>query len=153
MGAWTALDLFNRVRSHLGAARLRWLTIAALVLGASIWSMHFIAMLGFDPGSPVSYDVGLTLASFLLATAGTGIAFLTAARTEASPARLGAAGIAMGLAIAAMHYVGMAAMRTARSRASAIRRRSTSRTSNSAAATNSRESCFSSFRRFVMGND
>lgn len=113
MGAWTALDLFNRVRSHLGAARLRWLTIAALVLGASIWSMHFIAMLGFDPGSPVSYDVGLTLASFLLATAGTGIAFLTAARTEASPARLGAAGIAMGLAIAAMHYVGMAAMRTA----------------------------------------
>ena len=25
LGAWTALDLFNRARSHLGSARLRWL--------------------------------------------------------------------------------------------------------------------------------
>ncbi|MBD3837917.1 MHYT domain-containing protein [Brevundimonas sp.] len=113
LGAWTALDLFNRMRAHLGSARLRWLAVAALTLGASIWSMHFIAMLGFDPGSPVSYDVGLTVASLLLATAGTAVAFLTAARRSAGFVRLTAAGLAMGSAIAAMHYVGMAAMRTA----------------------------------------
>ena len=113
LGAWTALDLFNRMRAHLGSTRLRWLAMAALTLGASIWSMHFIAMLGFDPGSPVAYDVGLTLASFLLATTGTAIAFLTAARRRAEAVRLIMAGTVMGLAIAAMHYVGMAAMRTA----------------------------------------
>lgn len=113
LGAWTALDLFTRMRAHLGSARLRWLAVAALTLGSSIWSMHFIAMLGFDPGSPVAYDVGLTLTSFLLATTGTAIAFLTAARRRVGVARLIVAGLAMGLAIAAMHYVGMAALRTA----------------------------------------
>ena len=29
LGAWTALDLFNRMRAHLGSARLRWLAVAA----------------------------------------------------------------------------------------------------------------------------
>ena len=50
LGSWTALDLFRRVRTHLGQARRVWLAIAALAMGLSIWSMHFVAMLGFDPG-------------------------------------------------------------------------------------------------------
>ena len=112
LGAWTALDLFSRMRAHLGAARLRWLGIAALALGVSIWSMHFIAMLGFDPGGPVSYDIGLTVVSCLLAIAGTGVAFLIAGRAGHERLRLAGAGLVMGLSIATMHYVGMAAMRT-----------------------------------------
>lgn len=112
LGAWTALDLFGRMRAHLGSTRLKWLGVAALVLGISIWSMHFIAMLGFDPGSPVSYDVELTALSFLLAVAGTGVAFLTASRPGAKRFVLPAGGAMMGLSIAAMHYVGMAAVRT-----------------------------------------
>ncbi len=112
LGAWTALDLFGRMRAHLGSTRLKWLGVAALVLGISIWSMHFIAMLGFDPGSPVSYDVELTALSFLLAVAGTGVAFLTASRPGAKRFVLPAGGLMMGLSIAAMHYVGMTAVRT-----------------------------------------
>src|SRR5687768_1629176 len=52
-GSWTALDLFRRVRSHIGRTRLVWLGAAAVAMGVSIWSMHFIAMLGFNPGAPV----------------------------------------------------------------------------------------------------
>lgn len=111
-GSWTALDLFQRVRSHGGADRLVWLAISAVAMGSSIWSMHFIAMLGFDPGSPVSYDLTLTALSLVLAIGGTGAAFLALARGQ-SRRRLAAAGMAMGVAIGVMHYVGMAALRTA----------------------------------------
>ncbi len=111
-GSWTALDLFRRVRRHDGLVQARWVAAAAVAMGVSIWSMHFVAMLGFDPGGPVSYDVGLTLTSLLLAVFGTGVAFsLCAGRSEAVW-RVPAGGAVMGLSIGAMHYVGMAALQT-----------------------------------------
>jgi diguanylate cyclase len=113
MGAWTALDLFQRVRARTGQARATWLAIAAVAMGSSIWSMHFVAMLGFDPGAPVTFDLSLTAASLVLAIGGTAGAFFAAAWRGKSLSRLVAAGVAMGLAIGAMHYVGMAALRTA----------------------------------------
>jgi NO-binding membrane sensor protein with MHYT domain/two-component sensor histidine kinase len=116
-GSWTALDLFRRVRGHGGGERRVWLLIAAVAMGSSIWSMHFIAMLGFDPGSPVSFDLGLTALSLVLAVGGTGAAFLVAAGAqgggEGGWGRLALAGLTMGLSIGVMHYVGMAAVRTA----------------------------------------
>jgi len=110
--AWTALDLLQRVRTRTGTEQTPWLATAALAMGGGVWAMHFIAMLGFDPGAPVRYDVELTLLSFLLAVAGTAGAFFAATRSRLGRGRVPAAGIAMGLAIALMHYVGMAAMRT-----------------------------------------
>jgi len=114
-GSWTALDLFQRVRSHEGRERLAWLALAALVMGTSIWSMHFIAMLGFDPGSPVSYNPGLTALSFFLAVGGTAGAFFAATWRGGRWPTVIAAGVAMGLSICLMHYVGMAALETAAS--------------------------------------
>ena len=112
LAAWTALDLFQRVRSREGHDRAPWLGAAALAMGGGIWSMHFIAMLGFDPGAPVRYDPLLTILSFLLAVAGTAGAFFAALRQQLGPGRIPLAGAVMGLAIAAMHYMGMAAMET-----------------------------------------
>jgi PAS domain S-box-containing protein len=112
-GSWTALDLFRRVRTHVGRARRAWLATAAVAMGSSIWSMHFIAMLGFDPGSPVRYDVALTVLSLGLAIVATGVAFFAAAGDGASRQRVVVAGTVMGAGICLMHYVGMAALRTA----------------------------------------
>ena len=112
-GSWTALDLFRRVRTHVGTGRTAWLITAAVAMGASIWSMHFVAMLGYDPGSPVSYDPGLTLLSFVLAVLATLAAFFLAQRGGGRPASLLGAGLVMGAGICLMHYVGMAALRTA----------------------------------------
>jgi len=111
-GSWTALDLFRRVRSHIGRTRQVWLATAAVALGVSIWSMHFVAMLGFDPGAPVSYDAGLTVLSLLLAIGATWGAFFAAARERSGAALVMLAGAAMGAGICTMHYVGMAALRT-----------------------------------------
>ena len=113
LGSWTALDLFRRVRTHVGRARRIWLATASVAMGASIWSMHFIAMLGFDPGSPVRYDVPLTIMSLGLAVLTTGGAFFAAAVQEASRRQVVLAGVFMGAGICLMHYVGMAALRTA----------------------------------------
>jgi NO-binding membrane sensor protein with MHYT domain/two-component sensor histidine kinase len=113
LGSWTALDLFRRVRSHIGRTQRIWLAGAALAMGASIWSMHFIAMLGFDPGSPVSYDLPLTFLSLALAIGATLGAFFAAAKEGAPTTRVCVAGVAMGCGICLMHYVGMAALRTA----------------------------------------
>lgn len=112
LAGWTALDLARRVDGRRGRDRAVWLATAALAMGGGVWSMHFIAMLGFDPGAPVSYDPGLTILSFLLAVVGTAAAFFASAHSRLGRLRLATAATAMGGAIAAMHYVGMAAMRT-----------------------------------------
>lgn len=112
-GSWAALDLASRVQSHLGRARLVWNSTAAVAMGLSIWSMHFIAMLGFDPGSPVAYAPDLTLLSLALAILSTWAAFVAATRPGAKAGSIVTAGATMGAGICAMHYVGMAAVRSA----------------------------------------
>ncbi|MBL6079026.1 PAS domain S-box protein [Belnapia sp. T18] len=115
LGSWTALDLFHRVRANAGAFRLWWLAGAAAATGGSIWSMHFVAMLAYDLGTPVRYEVRLTVLSLLLAIGATGLGFALAAGRSKVPGRgrIAAAALAMGLGICLMHYVGMAAMRLA----------------------------------------
>jgi PAS domain S-box-containing protein len=108
-GAWTALDLFRRVQAHVGAWRYAWLAAAGLAMGLSIWSMHFIAMLGFNPGVEVRYDIQLTLLSLVLAIAATTFAFVSAG---ANRFRQLGSGLVMGAGICGMHYVGMAALIT-----------------------------------------
>jgi two-component sensor histidine kinase/NO-binding membrane sensor protein with MHYT domain len=70
-------------------------------------------MLGFDPGSPVSYDPALTILSLVLAIGATWGAFFAAAKERTGGALIMVAGAFMGAGICAMHYVGMAALRTA----------------------------------------
>src|SRR5688500_11913292 len=108
-GSWTALDLFRRVRAHEGAWRMAWIAAAGVAMGLSIWSMHFIAMLGFDPGTEVRYDVRLTLLSLGLAIAATTFAFFFYARQQGFDRQL-LSGLIMGAGICTMHYVGMAAL-------------------------------------------
>lgn len=110
LGAWTALDVFRRVRAHVGGWRLAWLAATAAAMGLSIWSMHFIAMLGFSPGSEVRYDGGRTVLSLLLAIATTAFAFFFARGGGARREITG--GIVMGAGICTMHYVGMSAVIT-----------------------------------------
>src|SRR4029450_1396557 len=65
-------------RGVAGAARTRWLVVAAVSIGGTgIWVMHFIAMLGFPgSGSPTLYNVGLTLLSMAIAVVVVGIGLL-----------------------------------------------------------------------------
>ena len=109
--SYTALDLGGRVAAARGLARRVWLAAAAITMGGGIWSMHFVAMLAFIMPTPMSYDIGLTTLSLVVAIFVTGGGFYVISRQSASPLRLVFSGIFMGLGIAAMHYTGMAAMR------------------------------------------
>jgi NO-binding membrane sensor protein with MHYT domain len=115
LGSWTALDLLRRVRANAAAAKRWWLAGAALATGGSIWSTHFVAMLAYDLHVAIRYDVNLTALSLVFAIVATGIGFaaVSAPMTSPGPMRIAWAGIAMGLGICLMHYVGMAAMRLA----------------------------------------
>src|SRR6266576_1686649 len=109
--SYTALDLGAHVAAARGVARRIWLVAAAITMGGGIWSMHFIGMLAFVMPIPMSYDIGLTTLSLLVAIFVTGGGFYVISRQSASPLRLVLSGFFMGVGIAAMHYTGMAAMR------------------------------------------
>src|SRR5258708_7705892 len=107
--SYTALDLAAHVGDARGLARRAWLVAAAITMGGGIWAMHFIGMLAFVLPMPMSYDIGLTMLSLVVAIVVTGGGFYVISRRGASPLRLVASGMFMGLRIVSMHYVRMAA--------------------------------------------
>ena len=110
--SYTALELSGHVAPARGFARRVWLVAAALTMGGGIWSMHFVAMLAFIMPISISYDIGLTALSLVVAIFVTGVGLYVISRQSgASPLRFVLSGIFMGLGIAGMHYTGMAAMR------------------------------------------
>jgi NO-binding membrane sensor protein with MHYT domain len=108
--SYTALGLGAHVAAARGLVRRAWLVAAAITMGGGIWSMHFVAMLAFMLPIPMSYDIGLTTLSLMVAIFVTGVGFYVISRESASPPRLVFSGIFMGVGIVAMHYTGMAAM-------------------------------------------
>jgi len=109
-GSYVALEMIERLRNAEGAQARYWQFASSTALGVSIWSMHFVAMLALDIGSPLTYAPGPTLLSLLIVVVAVGSG-LQIVRATASPARIWCAGSAVGLGIAAMHYIGMASMR------------------------------------------
>src|SRR5260370_33081264 len=109
--SYTALDLGGRTGAAQGLARRVWLAAAAITMGGGIWSMHFVAMLAFIMPTAMSYDIGLTTLSLVVAMFVTGGGFYVISRHSGSPLRLVLSGIFMGLGIAALHYTGIAASR------------------------------------------
>ncbi|MEA2832619.1 MAG: hypothetical protein QOG66_821 [Methylobacteriaceae bacterium] len=109
--SYTGLDLGGHLGAARGLARRVWLVAAAITMGGGIWSMHFVAMLAFSMPIPMSYDIGLTALSLVVAILVTGGGFYLISRQSASPLHLMLSGIFMGLGIVSMHYLGMAAMR------------------------------------------
>jgi diguanylate cyclase len=109
-GAWVTFGLFHRAARRHGLQRNGWVFLTAVAAGSSIWCTHFIAMLAYDPGAPITYDPFLTLASLLIAIAGCGSGFMLASAKESRLApEIG--GAVVGLSISAMHYTGMFAYR------------------------------------------
>jgi NO-binding membrane sensor protein with MHYT domain len=76
-----------------------------------IWAMHFIAMLACRLPGPVTYDIGLTALSALVAVAACLVGLTLASREHHSAMTLVTSGSYMGIGVAAMHYLGMYAMR------------------------------------------
>jgi len=109
LSSLTAITLFYRARSTAGMARAVWIAASGAATGCGIWATHFLAMLAYEPGVPLAYDIYLTTLSLLAA------ATVTAGGVAAAvfiPGRWGApiGGGIIGAGVASMHYLGMEAL-------------------------------------------
>lgn len=110
VGAFAIVQMFERARFTSGMQQLGWAFLTSVASGATIWCTHFVAMLAFRAGVPVTLDPVLTIASLVIAITGTFIGVSLAAWAKRDIyGTLG--GAIFGLAISAMHYMGMAAYR------------------------------------------
>ncbi|HEY1951690.1 MAG TPA: MHYT domain-containing protein [Gemmatimonadaceae bacterium] len=112
VGAYVAVEIAQRVRATEGRRRVIWTYGGALAMGLGLFSMHFVGMIALKQPIPILYDGVLLIASALAAVVGCAIAFFIFTRVTVGRWLMAAAGIFMGLAIAGMHYTGMAAIRT-----------------------------------------
>ncbi len=109
-----ALGLRCTTRSMLVAQSWRpgWLALGSAAIGSGIWTMHFVAMMGFTVrGTPIHYDTAMTFASLAVAIVMVGIGVFIVGYKGARGTALFTGGTITGLGIASMHYLGMASMR------------------------------------------
>ena len=113
LGCFLGLRAATRARASHGASRVRWLLLAtASIATTGIWVMHFVAMLGFTiPGQTITYSVPVTVLSMLIAVIVVGIGLLIVGFGTSGWRTLLLGGLIIGLGVASMHYIGMAAMR------------------------------------------
>jgi NO-binding membrane sensor protein with MHYT domain/nitrogen-specific signal transduction histidine kinase/CheY-like chemotaxis protein len=97
-------------RGQVGRAAL---VGAAIAMGIGICSMHYVGMAAIEISPPIRYDAGWVAISFAIAIAASfgalGIAFSSHGRSGWRRYHRAFGAIGMGLAIAGMHYAGMAA--------------------------------------------
>lgn len=111
--SYTALELAGRVSHKRGRSAWIWLVGGAVSMGTGIWSMHFVGMLAFHLPIALAYDPALTVLSMVIAIVTSGAALYVVSRSVVTMRNLGAGAALMGAGIAAMHYIGMHAIRMA----------------------------------------
>ena len=112
IGAALGLRCTVRALATTGRSRRNWLVTAASAIGTGIWTMHFVAMLGFGvTGTDIRYDVPLTLLSLLVAMVVVCAGVFAVGYGKDRGRALLVGGLTTGLGVASMHYLGMAAVR------------------------------------------
>lgn len=124
-GSYVGLSLASRLKCMTGRRYWIWLLGAAGAVGAgAIWSMHFVAMLAFHLGPvDVSYDLGLTLLSLVIAILFTGAGMwlsVQRALIAGDADALGSGFTPDGVVNSPFNNVATAAEAAARSRAGAL---------------------------------
>jgi diguanylate cyclase (GGDEF)-like protein len=109
LASFVAINLFGRANAAKARARVGWIALAGAATGCGIWATHFIAMLAYEPGVPIAYDMTLTALSLVFAAVITGAGLSVAVgKTDLRSSAL--AGAVIGGGVASMHYTGMLAL-------------------------------------------
>jgi NO-binding membrane sensor protein with MHYT domain len=112
LGGALGLRCTTRSLRDRGSYRPGWLVLGATAIGSGIWSMHFIAMMGFTVEEiPIRYDRATTFASLAVGIVMVGIGIFIVGQRGATRMSLVTGGTITGLGVASMHYLGMAGMR------------------------------------------
>ncbi|MFF8033848.1 MULTISPECIES: MHYT domain-containing protein [unclassified Streptomyces] len=109
LGSALGLRCITRAMAVPGSWRPGWLSLGSAAIGSGIWTMHFIAMMGFTiEGTTIHYDRTMTYASLAVAVVMVGTGVFIVGYRGASGTALFTGGTVTGLGIASMHYLGMA---------------------------------------------
>lgn len=110
--SYIALSIVDGLRSSIieKVDYWKWFVSGAIVMGMGIWTMHFIGMEALVLFIPIQYDSFLTFLSLVIAAIASGFALFWVTRPRVTSSEIVFGGVLMGLGIASMHYVGMAAM-------------------------------------------
>ncbi len=114
ISSYIALEITSYLRNPTNSKLSIWVWFicGGIVMGAGIWSMHFIGMLAFSlPQMTNHYDLFWTGLSLFVAILASTFALALLKIPIVRPQRLALGGIIMGFAIASMHYTGMEAMK------------------------------------------
>ena len=96
LASYTAFSMMKRLQGTW--SRYPWVIAAAVVTGCGSWATQAIALLAFQPGVEIGYNVGLTVLSGVIAVAGAGLGFCVARNTE----QMALGGAIVGLPISLM---------------------------------------------------
>jgi NO-binding membrane sensor protein with MHYT domain len=100
------------IRDGRSSFKPGWLALGATAIGSGIWTMHFVAMMGFTVAeAPIGYDRPTTFASLAVAIVMVGIGIFIVGYRGATTMAMVTGGTITGLGVASMHYLGMAGMR------------------------------------------
>jgi diguanylate cyclase (GGDEF)-like protein/PAS domain S-box-containing protein len=114
-GSIAAILLIRQARdARIGSASLdgasRWVAMAGLVTGFGVWATHFVAMLGYLPGTTIGYRVEPTVISLALAAGSMWLGLWLALRRAGRRSSAIAGALVIAAGIAGMHYVGVMAL-------------------------------------------
>jgi signal transduction histidine kinase len=103
---FVAAFVLHHVHATRPQGRRMWLVGVGLLAGGGTWATHFVAMLAYQPGFPLTFLPGPTLLSAVLGVAGSAGAVIVG---DTFRTRMGAlaAGALMASGIVSLHFVGM----------------------------------------------
>jgi len=106
--AVASFKIYSYVDTSCGLRRSSLLLLTGICSASGIWATHFISMLAYQSGFPISYDPTTTAASLLIAMIATTTGFTVAASPNLW--RRAAGGAVIGGGIGLMHFTGMLAL-------------------------------------------
>jgi signal transduction histidine kinase len=112
IGGYCTIELAERVTASRNLARLYWWIGGSIAMAIGTWSMHYTGMLAFRLPIPVQYDWPTTLLSYLASLFASLVGLFVVSRRKMNFTRAFIGSIFMGGGIVALHYTGMASMRT-----------------------------------------
>jgi diguanylate cyclase len=107
VGVYGSFSVATHAARSGGRAAWTWGAAAVVASGCTAWATHMVALLAFRPGMPAGFEPTLTVLSLLIAIGGIGVG-IGLAIGQRDRARRFAAGLALGISIAVLHYLGEA---------------------------------------------
>jgi NO-binding membrane sensor protein with MHYT domain len=116
IGSLTALALTSGSHDAEGESWEASFSLAngGLIMGTTIWSMHFIAMMAVQFPVLINYNIVETILSIAIAIGATAMGLYVVSNRRLGRFSIPGGGVLMGLGIGSMHYLGMAAFHMGR---------------------------------------